>query len=78
MSGGGPALDLAVDSDEDDEDGQLSHMLFMLESGTLEANDRVRLVDEDGEHAFIRAGSVAHIKVSLWALNPPNTDDGDD
>lgn len=78
MAGGGPTLDLAVDSDDDEEEGQLSHMLFMLESGTLEPNERVHIVDEDGEHAFIRVGSVAHIKVSLWALNSPGIDDDDD
>lgn len=78
MTGGGPTIGLGVepDSPEDEDDaGQLAHVLFMLEAGASDAGDRYLIVDEDGEDAFIRAGSTAMLQISLWALGEGSNDD---
>lgn len=77
MIGGGPAIQLFVDVDDtsaEDGIGQLGHVFYMMES-EADPSDRYRIVDADGEDAFIRAGSVALLQVSLWALGE---DDGED
>ncbi|KQX97762.1 hypothetical protein ASD22_11115 [Rhodanobacter sp. Root480] len=77
MTGGGPTIGLGVDADDaesEDDPGQLANVLFMLESGASDAGDRYLIVDVDGEDAFIRAGSVALLKVALWAIGEGSDD----
>lgn len=67
----GREIELSVEQDEPDDDddvGQLGHILSMLEMGVPEENERYRITDVDGEDAFIRAGSLSLIQVPLWAL----------
>lgn len=69
--GGGKPIEFTVDPDspEDGDDGvgQLGHIFFMAELA-IDAGDRYRIVDEDGEHAFIRAGSIASFEAPLHLI----------
>jgi len=47
----------------------------------IEANERFLITDDAGEDAFIRAGSLALLRVPLWALGEgedgENEEEGD-
>lgn len=78
--GGGSPIALEVDVDEpDDADdtGQCGHVLYMLEMAP-QHSDRYRIIDSDGEHAFIRAGSIALLSIPLAVLEPLEVDENDD
>lgn len=68
--GGMPTIELGVDEDEpEDEDGigQVGHVLFMLEL-SVDASDRYRIIDQDGEDAFLRAGNISMLQSPLWVI----------
>lgn len=78
--GGNAPIELEVEPDEpDDSDGigQLGHIFFMLELGA-DASDRYRIVDDEGEDAFVRAGSIATFEVPLSLLTEPLEDEAED
>lgn len=68
------ALQLFVDQDIPDEDGigQVGNVFFFMETAT-EPSQRCRIIDEDGEDAFIRLGSIRSFHAPLWVLG-----EGDD
>lgn len=77
MAGGGSGIGLSVDIDDTsdgDDLGQLGHIFYMM-GCEADPSDRYRIVDVDGEHAFVRAGSIALLKVALWALGEGGHDD---
>jgi hypothetical protein len=77
--------DFEVDADDpepaaedEEDDGQLRQLLFMLGLST-EAHDVLSFMDVDGETVFIRASDIAVMEVPLWALYPElDVDHGDD
>uniref|UniRef100_Q47GG9 Helix-turn-helix motif protein n=1 Tax=Dechloromonas aromatica (strain RCB) TaxID=159087 RepID=Q47GG9_DECAR len=78
--GGGSPMALEVDVDEPDDmddTGQCGHVLYMLEMAPQQS-DRYRIIDSDGEHAFIRAGSIALLSVPLAVLEPLDRDEDED
>lgn len=78
--GGEAPIALEVDADEPDDvdgTGQCGHILYMLEMAPQQS-DRYRIIDSDGEHAFIRAGSIALLSVPLAVLEPIDHDEEND
>ncbi len=73
------ALVVDPDEPEDEEDltGQCGHIFYMLETYT-QPSDRYRLIDVDGEHAFIRAGDIVLLSVPLSIIEPPEYEDGEE
>ncbi|AFJ48520.1 hypothetical protein [Shimwellia blattae] len=71
MENGGPIIELCCEpetsDDEFDDIGQLNAFFSILESDP-ESTERYQLIDEDGEDAFIRIGSIAMVRVALDAL----------
>lgn len=81
---GGRQITLGINLDEPDEDGysgQLGGIFTTLDGGVIEANERFLITDDAGEDAFIRAGSLALLRVPLWALgegeDEENEEEGD-
>lgn len=78
MVNGGPIIELCCESetsdDEFDDIGQLNAFFSILESEP-ESTERYQLIDEDGEDAFIRIGSIAMVRVALDALESVEEDD---
>lgn len=77
---GGPVIPLSVEPDtpqneETDDIGQLNAFFEMLDCEP-ETTERYMLIDEDGEDAFIRIGSIAMVRVVLDALEPVEEDEG--
>ncbi len=80
FTSGGSPVTLEVDSDDPDEAdgiGQCGHIFFMLEMDP-QRSDRYRIIDSDGEDAFIRAGSIALLSVPLAVLEPVDLNEDDD
>ena len=80
LVGGGPKVELGVESDVWDEGGdvgQLGHIFFMLEHDP-DPGERYRIIDEEGEDGFIRTGSIALLQVDLAALDGNETADTDE
>lgn len=82
LIGGRSPLTLEVDPDEPEDNdpgatGQCGHIFFMLEMDPQQS-DRYRIIDSDGEHAFIRVGSIALLSVPLAVLEPLDLDQEDD
>jgi len=79
MVNGGPIIELCCesetsDNDEFDDIGQLNAFFSLLESEP-ESTERYQLIDEDGEDAFIRIGSIAMVRVALDTLESVEEDD---
>jgi len=74
--GGGAPMALEVEPDIPDEDGlgQLGDIFFMLELG-MPPQERFGITDADGEHAFIRAGSIAYVELPLHLLPEEGDED---
>jgi hypothetical protein len=53
----------------DDERNYLNTIFGMLEND-MEPHERLHVVDEDGESAFLRVGDVTLITAPLWVLHP--------
>lgn len=66
---GGNSMTLTVDEDEPDDDGigQVGNIFFLL-GMDVEPTHRVRIIDQDGEDAFIRLGSIALVRAPLWVM----------
>lgn len=77
--GGGFPITFDVDPDEPEEDGigQIGNVFFMVETAA-DVSDRYRIVDQDGEHAFIRAGSIAIFEAPLCLLEQSADDEDED
>jgi DNA-binding XRE family transcriptional regulator len=57
----------------DDERNYLNSIFGLLESD-VPPHERLHVVDEDGESAFLRAGDVTLITAPLWVLHPDERD----
>lgn len=66
-----------------DSDSNHLNFIFCALDGGCEPQERLHIVDEDGESAFLRAGDIALLTAPLWVLDrreldAPNLDDQDD
>ena len=67
--------------DEDDfenERNYVTHVFYRLDSGGTLEHERLHIVDEDGESAFLRAGDITLLTAPLWVLDPQEYDNVDD
>jgi DNA-binding XRE family transcriptional regulator len=55
--------------DIDDENNYLNNVFGLLEND-MPPHERLHIVDENGESAFIRVGDVTLLTVPLWVLGP--------
>jgi DNA-binding XRE family transcriptional regulator len=69
--------DDALPAEGEDDEGQLRHVLAMLDSDCEEHYVFV-LTDIDGETAFLRAGAIAMLEVPLDFTDAPCDDDDDE
>lgn len=79
---GGNSVELSVEEDEPDEDGigQVGNIFFLADLG-VEPTNQVRIIDEEGEDAFIRLGSIALVRAPLWMMGeavPPGMEDDEE
>lgn len=74
--GGAKPLVLEVEPDVPDEDGlgQLGDIFYMLELG-IAPQERFGITDVDGEHAFVRVGSIAYVELPLHLLAAESSND---
>lgn len=63
--------------DIDNGNNYLNNIFGLLEND-VQPNERLHIVDEDGESAFLRAGDVALLTVPLWLLDPDESPDEED
>jgi hypothetical protein len=71
-------VDPDSDSKGESDDSDLNYIFTMLDTGGVQAHERLQLVDEDGESAFLRAGDIAMLTAPLWALIPEGPDAAND
>lgn len=66
-------VELSVDPEDDDDEGENSYVntaIYLLESGGVEASERIHFCDVDGEDVILRAGDIAMLTVPRWVLDP--------
>ena len=61
-------------TDLDNEHNHVSYAFFRLDSGGMQAHERIHIVDEDGENIFLRAGDIALLTAPLWVLDSSELD----
>jgi len=69
----------AEDNDDIDSDRNYLNSAFATLENGMERHERLHIVDEDGESAFVRVGDITMLTAPLWLLDPDErTDELDD
>jgi transcriptional regulator with XRE-family HTH domain len=64
----------AEDGPDLESDQSYLNFIFCALDGSCEPQERLQIVDEDGESAFLRAGDIALLTAPLWVLDSSELD----
>jgi DNA-binding XRE family transcriptional regulator len=71
----GLGAEIEDSQDIENENNYVNAMFCLLDSGGLRSHERLHIVDEDGESAFLRAGDISLLTAPLWVLDPDQCGD---